>query len=72
MPHTCAPQRERIACSNPAPKSTTRAGRVVRTITLADALGVSGEGFVQATGAAGGVYALLRGDGGGRVVFVPA
>ena len=49
-----------------------RAGRVVRTITLADALGVSGEGFVQATGAAGGVYVLLRGDGGGRVVFVPA
>lgn len=49
-----------------------RAGRVVRTITLADVLGVSGEGFVQATGAAGGVYVLLRGDGGGRVVFVPA
>lgn len=47
------------------------AGRVVRELSLADALGSPGEAIVEASGAAGGVYVLLRGEAGGRVVFVP-
>lgn len=47
------------------------AGRVIREISRADALASPGESVVHASGTAGGVYVLLGGEDGGRVVFIP-
>lgn len=63
-PHVCGRVAAGVVVWNDA-------GERLRTLTRGELLASPGEQVVRVTGDARGIYALLRGESGGRVVFVP-